>query len=193
MGFKEIVTLILSSVLINNFVFTYFLGTCPYLGVTDRISSSVSLGAATVFVMSLAAPIVWTINHFLLIRFHLLYLQNVVFILVIAVLVQLVEMFLRKTSPVIYRALGIFLPLITTNCCILFLALLIVLRGYSLLESVFFGFGSGLGFFLALVIMSSIREELSTAEIPPSLKGAPITLILAGLIALSFMGFAGLL
>ena len=191
--FKEIIILILSSVLINNFVFTYFLGICPYLGVTDKMTSSVSLGAATVFVMSLAAPIVWAINHFLLVKMNLVFLQNVVFILVIAVLVQLVEMFIRKTSPVMYRALGIFLPLITTNCCILFLALLVAIRKYSLIESVFFGVGSGLGFFLALVIMGGIREELVTADIPPALKGAPITLILAGLIALSFMGFAGLL
>ena len=191
--FKEILTLILSSVLINNFVFTYFLGICPYLGVTDKLSSSLSLGAATIFVMTLTGPIVWYINHYLLVRFDLLFLQNVTFILVIAVLVQLVEMFIRKTSPLVYRTLGIFLPLITTNCCILFLALLVAIREYSLVESVFFGLGSGLGFMLALVIMAGIREELAVADVPPELKGAPLTLILAGLIALSFMGFAGLL
>ncbi|OPZ91047.1 MAG: Electron transport complex protein RnfA [candidate division TA06 bacterium ADurb.Bin417] len=190
---KEIVLLMLGSILINNFVFAYFLGTCPYLGVTDKLSSSLSLGAATTFVMTLTAPIVWLINNYLLVRFNLIFLQNVTFILVIAVLVQLVEMFIRKTSPVLYRTLGIFLPLITTNCCILFLAILIPIREYSLVTSLFFGIGSGLGFMLALIIMAGIREELSLADIPPSLKGAPLTLILAGLIALSFMGFAGLL
>ncbi len=190
---KEILFLVLGSILINNFVFAYFLGTCPYLGVTDKLSSSLSLGAATTFVMTMTAPIVWLINHYLLVRFNLVFLQNVTFILVIAVLVQLVEMFIRKTSPVLYRTLGIFLPLITTNCCILFLAILIAIREYSLVTSVFFGIGSGLGFMLALIIMAGIREELALADIPPSLKGAPLTLILAGLIALSFMGFAGLL
>jgi electron transport complex protein RnfA len=190
---RDIFILVAGAILVNNFVFTYFLGICPYLGVTDKLSASVGLGAATTFVMAVSAPVVWFINRYLLVRFGLTFLQNVTFILVIAVLVQLVEMFVRKTSPALYRALGIFLPLITTNCCILFLSLLLVMREYSLLQSVFFGLGSGLGFMLALVIMAGIREQLALVDVPPALRGAPLTLIVAGLIALSFMGFAGML
>ncbi len=190
---SETLLLVIGAILINNLVFTYFLGICPYLGVTDKLSASVSLGAATIFVMSLAAPTVWFINHYLLVRLNLVFLQNVTFILVIASLVQLVEMFIRKTSPALYRTLGIFLPLITTNCAILFLSLMLALREYTLVQSLFFGIGSGLGFLLALVIMAGIREELALADIPPALKGAPLTLIIAGLIALAFMGFAGIM
>lgn len=191
--FQDLFLLTLGAILVNNFVFTYFLGICPYLGVTDRISSSVGLGAATTFVMTVAAPTVWFINRYLLVRNELVFLQNVTFILVIAVLVQLVEMFIRRMSPVLYRALGIFLPLITTNCCILFLSLTLAAREYTLVQSVFFGIGSGLGFMLALVIMAGIREELALGEVPRALRGAPLTLLTAGLIALAFMGFAGML
>lgn len=188
----DIAVLVFGAILVNNFVFTYFLGICPYLGVTDKLSASVGLGAATTFVMAVAAPVTWLVNNLLLARYELHFLQNVSFILVISVLVQLVEMFVRRTSPVLYRALGIFLPLITTNCAILFLALMISMRQLTLTESVFFGFGSGIGFLFALVIMAGIREQLSLVEVPAAVRGACLTLVVAGLIALSFMGFAGI-
>jgi len=151
------------------------------------------MGFATTFVMTLAAVITWLINHFILIRFDLPFLEYVSFILVIASLVQIVEMFMHKTSPELYRALGIYLPLITTNCAILGLALFASLRNYGFFESVIFGFGAGVGFTLALVIMGGIREELEFAELPGSVKGASITLIVAGMLALAFMGFGGLI
>ena len=143
--------------------------------------------------MTLTATIIWPIEHLILFKFNLSFLEYVVAILVIASLVQVIEMFIRKVSPVIYRTLGIYLPLITTNCSILFLALLIPLRGYNFLESVVFGFAAGIGFTLVMVIMGAIREELDFADIPESFKGAPITLIIAGLLALVFMGFSGLI
>ncbi|MEE9499817.1 MAG: Rnf-Nqr domain containing protein, partial [Candidatus Omnitrophota bacterium] len=151
------------------------------------------MGLATTFVMTLAACVTWVIYHFILIRFGLPFLQYVSFIIVIASLVQMVEMFIRKTSPALYRALGIYLPLITTNCAILGLVLFMVLREYSFLEGVVFGVGAGCGFTLALVIMAGIREELECCDIPKPLQGAGITLIIAGILALSFMGFGGLI
>lgn len=189
----KIILLILGTVLVNNFVLRYFLGICPFLGVTGKIKSAIAMGLATTFVMTLTAVIIWPIEHLILFKFNLPFLEYVVAILIIASLVQLLEMFIRKVSPVIYRALGIYLPLITTNCAIFFLALLIPLRGYSFLESVVFGFSAGIGFTFVMVIMGGIREELDFADIPNSLKGAPITLILAGLLALIFMGFSGLI
>jgi len=189
----KIILLILSTVLVNNFVLHYFLGICPFLGVTGRIKSAIAMGLATTCVMTLTATIIWPIEHLILFKFNLSFLEYVVAILVIASLVQVIEMFIRKVSPVIYRTLGIYLPLITTNCSILFLALLIPLRGYNFLESVVFGFAAGIGFTLVMVIMGAIREELDFADIPESFKGAPITLIIAGLLALVFMGFSGLI
>ena len=189
----KIILLVISTVLINNFVLHYFLGICPFLGVTGKIRSAIAMGLATTFVMTLAATIIWPIDHLILFKFNLPFLEYVVAILVIASLVQLLEMFIRKLSPVIYRALGIYLPLITTNCAIFFLVLLIPLRGYSFLESIVFGFSAGIGFTFVMIIMGGIREELDFVDIPNSLKGAPITLILAGLLALIFMGFSGLL
>jgi electron transport complex protein RnfA len=185
--------LFISTVLVNNFVLSYFLGICPFIGVSDRISSAIGLGVASTFVMAMTAAVSWFVNHKILLRFDVPFLQYVAFILVIAALVQLVEMFIKKTSPTLYRALGIFLPLITTNCAILGLALLSALREYSFLKSLVFGVGAGVGFTMALVIMAGIREQLETADIPPNLKGAGITLITASLLALSFMGFQGLI
>lgn len=185
--------LFISTVLVNNFVLSYFLGICPFIGVSDRISSAIGLGVASTFVMAMTAAVSWFVNHKILLRFDAPFLQYVAFILVIAALVQLVEMFMKKTSPALYRALGIFLPLITTNCAILGLALLSALREYSFLKSLVFGVGAGVGFTMALVIMAGIREQLETADIPPNLKGAGITLITASLLALSFMGFQGLI
>jgi electron transport complex protein RnfA len=151
------------------------------------------MGFATTFVMTLAAVITWLINNYILIAFNLPFLQNVTFIITIASLVQLVEMFIRKTSPPLYRSLGIYLPLITTNCAILGLALFEALREYSFIESLFFGLGGGVGFTMALVLMAGIREELEFADVPKALQGAPMTLLVAGMLALAFMGFAGLL
>ncbi len=189
----KMILLFLSAALVNNFVLRYFLGICPFLGVTGKVESAVAMGFATTFVMTLTAIIIWLINHFILIQFNLPFLQYVTAILVIASLVQLIEMFIRKTSPTLYRALGIYLPLITTNCSIFFVALFIPLRNYGLIESIVFGFGAGLGFTLVMLIMAGIREQLDFADIPESLQGASITLITAGLLALAFMGFTGLI
>lgn len=189
----EIILVFISAVLVNNFVLTYFLGICPFLNVSNRIDSAFSLGMATTFVMTLTAVVSWLINHFLLIPYNLPYLEYVSFILVIASLVQLVEMFIQRVSPALYETLGIFLPLITTNCAILGLALFASLRNYSFLETLSFGIGAGAGFTLAIVIMAGIREELEFADIPEPFKGAGITLLLAGILAMAFMGFAGLL
>jgi len=189
---KELIVLFISSVLINNFVFHYFLGICPFIGVSNKLESAMGMGASVVFVMTLTGTITWLINEYLLAKFNLMFLEYVTFIIVIAVLVQIVEMFIRKTSPSLYKALGIYLPLITTNCTILGVALFIVLKEYSFLEAVVFSFASGLGFSMALVIMASIREEIEFNDIPESLKGAGITLIMAGLLALAFMGFSGI-
>jgi len=189
----EYLAILISAVIVNNFVLNYFLGICPFLGVSDRISSAVGLGMATTFVMTMASAVTWLINHKILIPFKVPFLQYVAFILVIASLVQLVEMFVKKVSPPLYKALGIFLPLITTNCAILGMALFAALRDYGFLETLIFGIGAGVGFTLAITIMAGIREQLDTADIPPSLKGAGITLITASLLALSFMGFQGLI
>lgn len=189
----KLILLFIAAAITNNFVLTYFLGICPFLGVSRKIESALGMGFATTFVMTLAAMITWLINHYILIRFDLPFLEYVSFILVIASLVQIVEMFIRKASPELYRALGIYLPLITTNCAILGLALFASLRGYGFFESVVFGFGAGVGFTLALVIMGGIREELEFADIPEPMKGAGITLVIAGMLALAFMGFGGLI
>ncbi len=189
----EYIVLLISAVIVNNFVLSYFLGICPFLGVSDRISSAVGLGLATTFVMTLASAVTWLINHKILLKFNVPFLQYVAFILVIASLVQLVEMFVKKVSPPLYKALGIFLPLITTNCAILGMALFAALRDYGFLQTVVYGIGAGVGFMLAITIMAGIREHMQLADIPPSLKGAGITLITAGLLALSFMGFQGLI
>jgi len=177
----------------NNFVLTYFLGICPFIGVSGKLKQAAGMGFATTFVMVMAATVTWLVYHFLLVRFGLPFLQYAAFIIVIASLVQIVEMFLRKASPALYRSLGIYLPLITTNCAILGLTLFMVLREYTFLESIIFGLGSGAGFTLALVIMAGIREELECCDIPRPLQGAGITLIIAGFLALAFMGFGGLI
>jgi len=190
---EELILILIAASITNNFVLTYFLGICPFIGVSNKVDSAIGLGMATTFVMTMAATVTWLIYHYVLIPFNLAFLQYVTFILVIASFVQFVEMFIRKISPQLYKALGIFLPLITTNCAILGLTLFMVLRDYSFLESVVFGLGAGLGFTLALVMMAGIREDLVFAEIPEPLKGAGITLIIAGMLALAFMGFGGII
>lgn len=189
----EIFMIFISASIVNNFVLSYFLGICPFLGVSNKIDSAFSLGLATTFVMVITAMASWLINHYILIQFNVPFLEYVSFIIVIASMVQFVEMFVKKTSPVLYRALGIFLPLITTNCAILGLALFAVLRDYSFIQTTVFGIGAGVGFTLAIVVMAGIREELEMADVPLPLQGAGITLIVAGFLALAFMGFAGLI
>lgn len=191
--FTHILLLFASTVLINNFILVRFLGICPFLGVSNQIGTAFSMGLATTFVMTLTGMASWLINTFILEKFGLQFLETVTFILVIAALVQFVEMFIKKTSPALYKALGIYLPLITTNCAILGLALIITAEGYSFIESVVFGFAAGVGFTLAIVLMAGLRENLEFADVPGPLKGVPITLIIAGIMALAFMGFSGLI
>ncbi len=189
----KLIMIFISASLINNFVLTYFLGICPFIGVSNKTENALNMGMATTFVMTLSAAVTWPVYHYILVKYNVPYLEYVAFIIVIAALVQFVEMYIRKASPALYRALGIFLPLITTNCAILGLALFMVLREYNYLESVVFGFATGVGFTLALLMMSGIREELEFADVPEVFKGASITLIVAGMMALAFMGFAGLI
>ncbi|MFH1878902.1 MAG: electron transport complex subunit RsxA [Candidatus Omnitrophota bacterium] len=190
---KELVLVLIAASITNNFVLAYFLGICPFIGVSNKIDSAIGLGTATTFVMTMAATVTWLIYHYILVPFNLVFLQYVTFIIVIASFVQFVEMVIKKVSPQLYKALGIFLPLITTNCAILGLTLFMVLRDYAFLESVVFGLGAGIGFTLALVLMAGIREDLVFADIPEPLKGTGITLILAGMLALAFMGFGGII
>jgi len=189
----ELAAIFISAVLVQNFVLYYFLGICPFLGVSKKIDSAFSMGLAVTFVMSITAVVSWLINNLILIPFGLDYLQIVSFILVIASLVQLVEMFIRKISPPLYQSLGIYLPLITTNCAIMGLALIAALNEYSFVEAVIFGFSSGIGFTLAIVLIAGIREQLDLADVPEPLKGAGIALIVAGIMALAFNGFIGML
>jgi len=189
----ELLTLFIAAILVKNYVLYYFLGICPFLGVSKKIDSALSMGMAVTFVMTITAVVSWMINNWILIPYHLDYLQIVSFILVIASLVQLVEMFIRKMSPPLYQALGIYLPLITTNCAIMGLALLAALKKFSFIKTVVFGVGSGLGFTLAIVLMAGIREQLDLADVPEPLKGAGIALIVAGIMALAFTGFSGMI
>ena len=188
-----LILVFLSAAIVNNMVLVYFLGICPFLGVSKKLDTAVNMGMATTFVMTLASVMTWVIDNHIIIPFNVPFLQNITFIITIASLVQFVEMFIKKMSPPLYKSLGIFLPLITTNCAILGLALFGSLRSYTLLESLFFGLGGGAGFTLALVIMAGIREELEFAEVPKSLEGPAITLLVAGLLALAFMGFSGMI
>ncbi|CAG1772281.1 Na(+)-translocating ferredoxin:NAD(+) oxidoreductase complex subunit A [uncultured bacterium] len=190
---EQVLIIFISASIVNNFILSYFLGICPFIGVSGKLSSALSMGMATTFVMVLTAMVSWLIYHMILVPFEVVVLQYVTFILVIASLVQFVEMVIKKMSPPLYRALGIFLPLITTNCAILGLALLGIMREYSFIESISFGLGAGVGFTMALAIMAGIREELELADVPSAFKGVPVTLVTAGLLALAFMGFAGMI
>ena len=189
----ELILIFISASVINNIVLTYFLGICPFVGVSNKTENALNMGLATSFVMTLAAAITWPIYTYILVKFNVPFLQYVAFIITIASLVQFVEMYVRKSSPHLYRALGIYLPLITTNCAILGLALFMVLREYNYVESIIFGFATGVGFTLAMLMMSGIREELEFADVPEVFQGVSITLIIAGMMALAFMGFAGLI
>ena len=190
---QKLILVFIGAALVNNFVLTYFLGICPFIGVSRRLDDALGMGLAVTFVMTLTATVTWIIYYLILKPLSLEFLEYVAFILVIASLVQIVEMFLRKSVPRLYQALGIYLPLITTNCAILGLALFMVLKNYTLPQAIVFGIGGGLGFTLAIAIMAGIREELEYADVPEALQGAGITLIIAGLLALAFMGFSGII
>lgn len=184
--------LFIGSVLVNNFVLARFLGICPFLGVSKKIETAAGMSMAVVFVMTVASVVTWLLQAFVLAPLGLEYLQTIAFILVIAALVQLVEMVVQVTSPGLYQALGIFLPLITTNCAVLGVAVLNVQEGYGLLETIVFTVGASLGFGLALVLFSGIRERIALSDVPRPFRGTAIALITAGLLSLAFMGFAGL-
>ncbi|WP_018247860.1 electron transport complex subunit RsxA [Orenia marismortui] len=190
--FSSLVMIFMTAAITNNFILSQFLGICPFLGVSKEVPTAFSMGLATTFVMTTSAVCVWAVNSFILVPLGLGYLKYVAFILVIASFVQLTEMIIKKVSPPLYKALGIFLPLITTNCAILGLALMIQMNNYNFIESTIFGLGAGAGFTLAIVLMAGMRERLEFADVPEPLKGAPITLLIAGLMAMAFMGFSGL-
>jgi electron transport complex protein RnfA len=188
----ELGLLFVASVLVNNFVLSRFLGICPFLGVSKNTETAVGMGLAVVFVMTVASVVTWLVQHYLLEPLQLGYLQTIAFILVIASLVQLVEMVIQYASPALYQALGIFLPLITTNCAVLGLAVLNIQQGYTLVEAIVFAVGASLGFTLALVLFSGIRERLELADVPGPFQGTAVALVTAGMLSLAFMGFAGL-
>ena len=192
MSATKLLSIALGAILVNNFILVQFLGICPFMGVSKKLDTAVGMGLAVTFVMGLASAFTWAVNEWLLVPLHLEYMKTVAFILVIAALVQFVEMFLQKAMPSLYAALGIYLPLITTNCAVLGVALNNIQYGYNFLESVVYGITGGLGFLLAIVLFASIRERLEFSEVPRCFEGFPIALVTAGLMALSFMGFSGL-
>lgn len=188
----ELLAITLGAILANNFIFSQFLGICPFLGVSKKVDTAVGMGIAVTFVMGLASAVCYAVNEFVLVRFGLEYMQTVTFILVIASLVQFVEMFLQKSMPSLYTALGVYLPLITTNCAVLGVVLLNVQNNYNFISSVVYGITGGLGFLLAIVLFAGVRERNVFADCPKCFEGFPIALVTAGLMALAFMGFSGL-
>ena len=188
----EYITIIIFAVFVNNVILSQFLGICPFLGVSTKVSTAAGMGAAVVFVMTLSTIVTFLLQKFVLVPFGIEFLQTIVFILVIAALVQMVEIILKKISPSLYQALGVFLPLITTNCAVLGISILVVQKGYNLLEGIAYAIGISLGFTLAMVIFAGLREHLELVEVPKGVKGIPIALITAGILAMAFMGFAGL-
>ncbi len=188
----EYILIIIAAIFVNNVVLAQFLGTCPFLGVSSKIDTSLGMAGAVTFVIVLATLVTFLLQHYVLNPLGLVFMQTIVFILVIASLVQMVEIILKKLSPALYQALGIFLPLITTNCAVLGVAILVIKKNYNLLEGVVFAGATAIGFGLALVIMAGIREQLELANVPKGMKGVPISLLTAGILALAFMGFAGI-
>ena len=188
----EYFVIIIGSIFVSNIVLTQFLGICPFVGVSNKLSTSVGMGGAVIFVLTLATMVTWIIQHYVLTPFGLDFMQTIVFILVIAALVQMVEIILKKISPPLYQALGVFLPLITTNCAVLGVAILTIQKNFNLLEGVTFAVSNAIGFTLALVIFSGIREHLDLMEVPKGMRGVPIALVTAGILALAFMGFTGM-
>ena len=188
----EYLLIFISAIFVNNIVLSQFLGICPFLGVSKKIDTSLGMGAAVTFVLTLSTIVTYLVQVYVLNPLGLQYLQTLSFILIIAALVQMVEIILKKVSPVLYQALGIFLPLITTNCAVLGVAILVIQKDYSLIESVIYAFSTVLGFALSLVLFAGIREQLSLVKIPKGMQGMSIVLITAGLLSLAFMGFSGL-
>ena len=184
--------IIISSIFVNNIVLSQFLGICPFLGVSNKVSTSLGMGAAVTFVLAIASIVAYLIQYYILVPLDITYMQTIVFILVIAALVQMVEIMLKKVSPALYQALGIFLPLITTNCAVLGVAILLVQKEYNLGEAVVYAVSVAIGFTLALVLFAGLRERLELENVPKAMKGVPIALITAGILAMAFMGFSGL-
>lgn len=188
----EYILIIISAVFINNVVLAQFLGICPFLGVSNKVNTALGMAGAVVFVIVLATMATYLIQTYVLVPLGIAFMQTITFILVIAFLVQMVEIILKKVSKALYQALGIFLPLITTNCAVLGVAILVIKKEYNLIEGVVFGAATAVGFGLALVILAGIREQLELADIPAGMKGVPISLVIAGILALAFMGFTGI-
>ena len=188
----EYFIIIISSIFVNNVVLSQFLGICPFLGVSNRVGTSLGMGAAVTFVMAISSIVAYLIQYYVLVPLGIQYMQTIVFILVIAALVQMVEIILKKVSPALYQALGIFLPLITTNCVVLGIAILLVQKEYNLGESVVFATATAIGFSLALVLFAGLRERLELEDVPAGMKGMPIALLTASILAMAFMGFSGL-
>lgn len=192
MSVAALFVIIFSAIFIENFVFSRFLGICPFLGMSKRLDTAVGMGGAVIFVMTLASMVTWLVYKYVLVPYNVEFLQTIAFILVIASLVQFIEMFLQKSMPDLYKALGIYLPLITTNCCVFGVTLLNINKGYNFLESAVFGFSAGVGFTLALIVMAGVREKLELADVPEAFKGLPIAFVIASLMSLAFMGFSGM-
>jgi Na+-translocating ferredoxin:NAD+ oxidoreductase subunit A len=188
----EFIILIISAVLVNNVVLVQFLGICPFLGVSNKIETSIGMGVAVIFVMALANLVTYLIQNYLLIPLHIEFMQTITFIFIIAFLVQIVEIILKKTAPPLYQALGIYLPLITTNCAVLGIAILAVQKHFTMIMSVVYASSIATGFTLALILMAGIREQLALADTPEGMKGFPLSLVTAGLLSLAFMGFANI-
>ena len=188
----EYILIFISAIFVNNIVLSQFLGICPFLGVSKKVETALGMSAAVAFVLTIATIVTFLIQKYVLDAFNLGYLQTITFILVIAALVQMVEIILKKVSPSLYQALGVFLPLITTNCCILGVAILVIQKEYNLLESVVYAISTAIGFALALIIFAGVREQLAMTNVPDGMKGTPIALITAGLLAMAFMGFSGI-
>lgn len=188
----EYFVIIIGSIFVNNIVLSRFLGICPFLGVSNKVETSLGMGGAVTFVMAIASAVTYIVQQYILVPFGIEYMQTITFILIIAALVQMVEIILKKVSPALYQALGIFLPLITTNCAVLGVAILFVQNEYNLLQSVVFAVSNAVGFTLALVLFAGLRERLELNNLPKAMKGMPIALITASILAMAFMGFAGL-
>lgn len=186
------ISIIITAIFVNNIVFAQFLGICPFLGVSKRISSAVGMGMAVTFVMAIATVVTYLLQMYVLVPLGITFLQTIVFILVIAALVQVLEIIMKKAMPVLYQALGVFLPLITTNCAVLGVAILVIQKNMTLTESLVYAVATALGFTLALIIFAGIREQLALARVPKAMNGTPIALITAGILAMAFMGFAGI-
>ena len=190
---KELILIAIGSALVNNVVLSQFLGICPFLGVSKRTDTAAGMGGAVIFVITISSLLTSIIYNYLLVGLHIEYLKTIVFILVIAALVQFVEMFLKKSSPSLYKSLGVYLPLITTNCAVLGVALINVQKDYGILPSVVNGFATAVGFTISIVILAGVRERIEYNDIPESFKGTPIVLVTAGLMAIAFMGFSGII